>query len=79
MIEHTENAAEAEMLVVLNEQADLSGAELLPNQAERARFVWQRLVAATYTTPSLQFGAQADANGAHTLSVLPGVYTMTAS
>ncbi len=42
-MQHTENAAEAEMLVVLNEQADLSGAALLPTQAERARFVWRQL------------------------------------
>lgn len=50
VMQHTENAAEAEMLVVLNEQADLSGAALLPNQAERARFVWQRLVAVAERT-----------------------------
>jgi serine protease AprX len=37
------------------------------------------LVAATYTTPSLQFGARTDANGVYSISVLPGVYTLTAA
>jgi subtilisin family serine protease len=37
------------------------------------------VVAATYVSPSLQFGTRTDANGVYSMTVLPGVYTMTAS
>ena len=43
VLQHTENDAKTEMLVVLAEQADVRGAAVLPTRAERARFVWQQL------------------------------------
>ncbi len=43
VLEHTANGAEAEFLVVLKPQADLSGAARLPTKAEKGRYVYAQL------------------------------------
>ncbi len=40
---HTEGGQQTEFLVALSEQADLSGAELLPTKAEKGRYVYETL------------------------------------
>ena len=46
VLEHTANGAQADFLVVLNDQADVSAAARLPEKIERGRYVraalWQR-------------------------------------
>ncbi|MFL6215134.1 MAG: S8 family serine peptidase [Blastocatellia bacterium] len=44
VIEHTQGGQTAEFLVVLNEQADLSGAEPLETKEEKGRFVYNVLI-----------------------------------
>src|SRR5438128_2666659 len=44
VIEHTQDGQTAEFLVVLNEQADLSGAEQLETKEEKGRFVYNVLM-----------------------------------
>src|SRR5438094_8799734 len=41
VMEHTANGQKAEFLVVLADQADLSGAASLPTKVEKGRFVYQ--------------------------------------
>jgi subtilisin family serine protease len=57
VMEHTANGQQAEFLVVLRDQADLSGAENLPTKAEKGRFVFQTLFNKAQTTqgPILQW------------------------
>ena len=57
MMEHTANGQQAEFLVVLADQADLSGATSLPTKAEKGRFVYQTLLEKAQTTqePILQW------------------------
>jgi serine protease AprX len=43
VLEHTQNGKQAEFLVVLADQADLSGASLLPTRIEKGRFVYNAL------------------------------------
>lgn len=43
VVEHTQNGKQAEFLVVLADQADLSGAALLPTKNEKGRFVYNAL------------------------------------
>ena len=43
MLNNTADGKTAEFLVVLNEQADLSGAELLKTKAEKGRYVYETL------------------------------------
>ena len=45
LLQRTEGGAEAELLVVLAEQADLSGADALPTKLEKGLFVRERLLA----------------------------------
>jgi subtilisin family serine protease len=57
VIEHTDNGQEAEFLVVLKEQADLSGAATLATKAEKGRNVYDALRSKAQTTqgPILQW------------------------
>ena len=57
VMEHTANGQQAEFLVVLADQADLSGATSLPTKAEKGRFVYQTLLEKAQTTqaPILQW------------------------
>ena len=48
--EHTANGQQAEFLVVLADQADLTGATSLPTKAEKGRFVYQTLLEKAQTT-----------------------------
>ncbi len=43
VVEHTADGAEAELLVVLADQADLSGAAMLSTKLEKGRYVYQTL------------------------------------
>src|SRR5438552_15153021 len=56
VMENTANGQKAEFLVVLADQADLSGAANLPTKAEKGRFVYQTLLEKAQTTqrPILQ-------------------------
>src|SRR6476619_5711445 len=56
VMEHTANGQEAELFVVLADQADLSPASSLPTKAEKGRFVYQALQNKAQTTqgPILQ-------------------------
>ena len=56
-MEHTANGQQAEFLVVLADQADLSGAANLPTKAEKGRFVYETLLKKAQTTqePILQW------------------------
>jgi serine protease AprX len=55
--EHTANGQKAEFLVVLADQADLTGAASLPTKVEKGRFVYQTLLEKAQTTqePILQW------------------------
>ena len=57
VMEHTANGQKAEFLVVLADQADLSGAASLPTKVEKGRFVYQTLLEKAQTTqdPILQW------------------------
>ena len=57
VMEHTANGQQAEFLVVLADQADLSGATSLPTKVEKGRFVYQTLLEKAQTTqdPILQW------------------------
>ena len=57
VMEHTANGQQAEFLVVLADQADLSGANSLPTKVEKGRFVYQTLQEKAQTTqePILQW------------------------
>jgi hypothetical protein len=57
VMDHTANGQQAEFLVVLADQADLSGAENLQTKAEKGRFVFQTLFNKAQTTqgPVLQW------------------------
>lgn len=43
LLQHTEGGAQAEMLVILTEQADLSGAKLLHKKDQKGAFVYKQL------------------------------------
>jgi hypothetical protein len=57
VMEHTANGQQAEFLVVLADQADVSMAASLPTKAEKGRFVYQTLLEKAQTTqePILQW------------------------
>src|SRR4030095_12322573 len=57
VIEHTANGQEAEFLVVLSSQADLSQADNLQTKAEKGRYVYNALLIKSQTTqgPILQW------------------------
>jgi subtilisin family serine protease len=57
VIEHTANGQQAEFLVVLADQADLSGAETLPTKLDKGRFVYETLFKTAQATqgPILQW------------------------
>jgi serine protease AprX len=57
VIEHTANGQQAEFLVVLADQADVSGAASLPTKAEKGRYVYSTLLNRAQTTqePILQW------------------------
>ena len=57
VMEHTANGQQAEFLVVLADQADVSGAASLPTKAEKGRFVYQTLLEEAQKTqePILQW------------------------
>jgi serine protease AprX len=57
VVEHTANRQQAEFLVVLADQADLSGATSLPTKVEKGRFVYQTLLEKAQRTqePILQW------------------------
>lgn len=57
VVEHTANGQQAEFLVVLADQADLSSAANLPTKVEKGRFVFQALFNKAQTTqgPILQW------------------------
>src|SRR5437773_9871342 len=50
VMEHTTNGQQAEFVVVLADQADLSGAASLPTKAEKGRFVYETLLSKAQTT-----------------------------
>ncbi len=50
VIEHTANSQEAEFFVVLADQADLTGAAVLPTKAEKGRYVYDALRNKSQTT-----------------------------
>jgi len=56
VMEHTANGQQAEFLVVLADQADVSGAASLPTKAEKGRYVYTTLLAKAQSTqePILQ-------------------------
>ena len=49
------------------------------NDAATSNPISGALISAAYVTPSLQFAAMADANGRYTMTVVPGIYTVTAA
>src|SRR6476661_3993407 len=57
VIEHTANGQQAEFLVMLADQADVSGADNLPTKAEKGRYVYDTLLNKAQTTqePVLQW------------------------
>ena len=57
MIEHTANGQRAEFIVVLADQADLSGAAALTTKMEKGRYVYDALrnKSKTTQTPILQW------------------------
>src|SRR4029453_117551 len=50
VVEHTASGQQAQFLVVLADQADLSPSANLPTKTEKGRFVYQALVAKAQTT-----------------------------
>ncbi len=50
VLEHTANGAQAEFLVVLTQQADLSRADSLPTKLEKGRYVYRALWTTAQTT-----------------------------
>ena len=57
VIEHTANGQQAEFLVMLADQADLSGAASLPSKADKGRYVYKTLLSKSQSTqgPILQW------------------------